>query len=368
MRLKFKNGGIVKLQNAATKIPYNSSTYDWIPDSLNTTQSIMDSFQEQADNTLQGYLRKRQAALEAERKNRTIQERILTGLNAANNAQLQSGMTEKVAQAYLDQGDIKGATDVSKEGLKGAGLGYLASASIPIVTEAVSDFATYGLLGGLGKQAGMWGGGYLLGKGGEEVGKGIDNMLNTGHIFENGLGIAGDFAGFGWGRKAGYNLAKDVLAKRFATKGINSVPKWTATNTMRWDLIKDAKSLGWRYNPTNYKKLSAWISNYNAPSMNYVNLTPTTATNADFSGIDGGLQTLTKENYGYGDQKLNFGLYNKWMNNRSKQIEASYIEAQKRNNFVKERFGKNWDDLTDEEKYGVSVNYGHNWDSSKILK
>lgn len=115
----------------------------------------MNSFQEQADNTLQGYLRKRQTALEAERKNRTPRQRILTALNSASDAQNQSGMTEKVAQEYLNQGDIKGATDVSKEGLKGAALGYLTSLTIPIGAEFVGDISTYGLLGGAGKQIGM---------------------------------------------------------------------------------------------------------------------------------------------------------------------------------------------------------------------
>jgi hypothetical protein len=39
-------------------------------------------------------------------------------------------------------------------------------------------------------------------------------------------------------------LAKNILAKRMATKGINSVPNWIATNAMKRDLINDAFNAG----------------------------------------------------------------------------------------------------------------------------
>lgn len=269
----------MKLQNAATKIPYSSSTTDWIPEALDNIQTTQNYWQSLADNTEQGRIRKiKETALE-ERKNQTFKQRIV---DALTNASDQPTMTEKLVQDRLNEGDIQGATDIAKTGLTGVGLGYLTASMLPIVSSAITDFGTYGLLGGLGKQGGMWGGSYLLGKGGEEVGKGLDNIFNTGKTFETGFGLAGGLAGFGWGSKSGYNLAKSMLAKRMATKGINSAPNWVATNAMKRDLINDAYNAGWRYTPTNYRKLPEWSSNYETPVMQYGSFTLATATNASW--------------------------------------------------------------------------------------
>lgn len=58
MKLKFKNGGIVKLQNAATKIPYSSDITDWIPGALQDIENTKNYWQSLADNTEEGRRRK----------------------------------------------------------------------------------------------------------------------------------------------------------------------------------------------------------------------------------------------------------------------------------------------------------------------
>lgn len=309
MKYKLKKGGTIKLQYGS-KIQYDNNIVDWIPSALENTQSIQNSFQLQADNTAQGYLRKKQKEIEDERRNMTLQQRILEALNTASNTQNQYGLTNQAVQDRLTVGDIPGATDIAKTGLTGVGLGYLASSTLPLVSSAIADFGTYGALGGLGKQGGMYLGGYLLDKGVSEIGKGVDSLFNTGKVFETGLGLAGGLAGFGWGNKTGYTLAKNILAKRMATKGINSVPNWIATNAMKRDLINDAFNAGWRYNPTNYKKLPAWASNYEKPIMQYGSFTPATATNASWEKF---LSKTPQEqdaivNYWNGENYKNFNM------------------------------------------------------------
>jgi hypothetical protein len=142
-------------------------------------------------------LRKKQKEIEDERRNMTLQQRILEALNTASNTQNQYGLTNQAVQDRLTVGDIPGATDIAKTGLTGVGLGYLASSTLPLVSSAIADFGTYGALGGLGKQGGMYLGGYLLDKGVSEIGKGVDSLFNTGKVFETGLGLAGGLAGFG---------------------------------------------------------------------------------------------------------------------------------------------------------------------------
>ena len=276
MKYKLKKGGTIKLQYGS-KIQYDPSYTDWIPSALEENQNIMNSWSDTAK-----YNRLRSQLLEEERNNKTTKQRILNALNTASNVQNQSGITDQAVQDRLNIADISGATDIAKEGLKGAGLGYLAASTLPLVSSAIADFSTYGALGGFGKQGGMYVGGYLLDKGGSEVGKGLDNLFNTGKVFEKGLGLVGGLAGFGWGNEAGYTLAKNLLAKRMANKGINSVPNWIATNAMKRDLINDAINAGWKYNPTNYTKLPSWASNYEKPVMQYGNFTPATATNASW--------------------------------------------------------------------------------------
>lgn len=281
---------IHKLQQGepiTSKIYYDSALTDWIPSALEETQKTQDYFQELADNTTQGYLRKIQQEAEMERRNKTTNQRILDALNIAADTQNQYGITDQAVQDKLDRGDIKGATNIAKEGLKGAGLGYLASASIPIVTEAASDFATYGLLGGLGKQGGMWLGNYLLEEGGSKVGKGLDNIFNTGHVFKNGLGFTGGLLGFGWGKKAGYNLAKEALAKRIATRGTESVPTWYASNTMKRDLAKDLYNAGWRIpsRVRSYQRPLQITSRYEAPMAESLTMTPATGIAASWESF-----------------------------------------------------------------------------------
>jgi hypothetical protein len=79
---------------------------------------------------------------------------------------------------------------------------------------------------------------------------------------------------------------------------------------MKRDLINDAFNAGWRYNPTNYKKLPAWASNYEKPIMQYGSFTPATATNASWEKF---LSKTPQEqdaivNYWNGENYKNFNM------------------------------------------------------------
>lgn len=77
----------------------------------------------------------------------------------------------------------------------------------------------------------------------------------------------------------------------------------------------------------------------------------------DFSGVE----NLAKGISGFGGIKYNAGLEALETEKAAKKALKVYESAVKRDNFLKNRFGKVWKDLTPEERYGVTVKFGDRW-------
>ena len=294
MKLKFKEGGIIKLQNAWTTLPtfedswigrpvngfqkldYNNQAFNLkneadlsklefrdfannskdnlfkysigdVASALNTAKynDKLKAAEQKASDRAAEYLKNKWKPYglfyDKDASDRFYDAKEAAGLQAKYTVEeLAKGLADERELNEYEQKDIQDransaylkASNDTKKLLNGVGTASLLTGiTIPALGNSlITGISTKGALGGVSRFIGGWAGSDVLGYGGSRAGKWLDKKFDTGHKFETGLGIAAAIPGWTIGERLGYSLGKGILRNQLR----NSFRKYGRDTIKNW--------------------------------------------------------------------------------------------------------------------------------------